>query len=283
MKADNYILVASDNSTNLLTIINELNNLPNYTTITVTSIKLLKQFIESCTPKLIIINFKNNNIELNQLLRPHFKIISPVLCLTNKYEKLSWSVNKIPIIVQPLEDILKNEHLLCNVKSILSLRNLESESLKNKTLNQKRNTSFITENKNLARYVLELDQKKELLKNMTDRIKELYSSVDLTTKKRLNSIINNIKLDTSTNHWDDFKIYFENINPGFINQLTSKYPCLTSKDIKYCCYLKMNMSNEDIRYILGINKDSVRTHKYRLKKKMILEKEQDLKTYISTF
>ncbi len=43
------------------------------------------------------------------------------------------------------------------------------------------------------------------------------------------------------------------------------------------------MSNEDIRFILGINQESVRTHKYRLKKKMVLDKDQDLRMYIQSF
>jgi DNA-binding CsgD family transcriptional regulator len=42
----------------------------------------------------------------------------------------------------------------------------------------------------------------------------------------------------------------------------------------------MNMTNDDIRNLLGINQESVRTHKYRLKKKMALSKEQDLLNYL---
>jgi DNA-binding CsgD family transcriptional regulator len=42
----------------------------------------------------------------------------------------------------------------------------------------------------------------------------------------------------------------------------------------------MNMSNDHIGNLLGINQESVRTHKYRLKKKMSLPREQDLRTYL---
>jgi len=38
----------------------------------------------------------------------------------------------------------------------------------------------------------------------------------------------------------------------------------------------MNMSNDDIRALLGISQESVRTHKYRLKKKLSLGKDQSL-------
>ena len=38
----------------------------------------------------------------------------------------------------------------------------------------------------------------------------------------------------------------------------------------------------EIRNILGINQESVRTHKYRLKKKMALSKSQDLSHYLKS-
>lgn len=281
MKKDNYIIVASDTPHTVSKIVSELVDLRGYSTVTVNSIKLLKEFLHTITPKLIILNFKNNNIEIKYFFNSCSKIIAPVLCLTNQYEVVDFSSEKTPIMIQTLENSLGNKHLLCNVKSILSLSCMHHNPRLDTNIRE--DSSFLIENKNLARYVLELDQKKALLKSMMERIKELSSSVDHTTRGRLNSIINNIKLNTRTNHWDDFKVYFENINPGFIKELSNKFPCLTVKDIKYCCYLKMNMSNEDIRYILGISRESVRTHKYRLKKKMILEKQQDLKSFISSF
>lgn len=282
MKTDNYIIVASDDSTTLSKIVNELDNLYDYSNVTVNSVKLLKQLLTSIQPKLIVFNFKNNELKLKMLMDSYSGSLPPVLCLTNRYEKFHFIPKNILLIAHSLESSLQNSYLLTNVKSILALVKTEELTF-DKSIPQRKESSFATENKNLARYVLELDQKKALLKSMMDRMKALSSSVDEITRTRLNSIINNIKLNTNTNHWDDFKVYFENINPKFIKELSNKYPCLTVKDIKYCCYLKMNMSNEDIRYILGISKESVRTHKYRLKKKMILEKEQDLKSYISSF
>lgn len=280
---EKYIIIVSDYNPILSKIMSQLESIEGYSNLTVNSISLLNQLLTTVTPELLIFSFKNNFLELSRFCRMKAHSIPPILCLINRYEKLNLSSFTTPIIVQSVETCLENNHLLTNIKSLFLLKKAKEtkyELVKNAIQKQ---ASFITENKNLARYVLELDQKKELLRNMTEKMKELCISADQVTKKRIYSIINNIKLDASTNHWDDFKVYFENINPGFISQLSKKYPCLTPKDIKYCCYLKMNMSNEDIRYILGINKESVRTHKYRLKKKMTLEKEQNLKNYINSF
>ena len=128
---------------------------------------------------------------------------------------------------------------------------------------------------------MELDQKVDVLLKIKERIGELYQNVDDRTRTELISIVNTIKISANDYKlWDDFKLYFEEINPGFLQQLTKAYPALTSIDLKYCCYLKMNMSNDDIRNLLGINQESVRTHKYRLKKKMSLARDQDLAAHL---
>ena len=139
-------------------------------------------------------------------------------------------------------------------------------------------------NNSLARYTLELDQKRDMLNKIRERIKEVCIETDLTTRSKLMSLLNTIKISTDDkSHWEDFKMYFEDINPDFVRKLSDQYPNLTSKDIKYCCYLKMNMSNEDIRNLLGINQESVRTHKYRLKRKLTLSKDQDLRLFLHAF
>jgi DNA-binding CsgD family transcriptional regulator len=138
-----------------------------------------------------------------------------------------------------------------------------------------------TPSPNLSRYVLELDHKKEVLNKVKDRIAGLFPKVDDPTRGELLSIVNAIKLSANNKElWDDFKRLFEETDPGFLLTLAAKYPFLTPVDLKYCCYLKMNMSNDDIRNIFGISLESVRTHKYRLKKKLALSKNIDLRAYL---
>ncbi|CAM1362469.1 helix-turn-helix transcriptional regulator [Tenacibaculum xiamenense] len=282
MMKEKYIIIVSDYSKTLSKIMNALECIKGYNKLTINSISLLDQ-MSSLKPELIIVSCKNNVIELTKLNNLKEKTLPKVLCLINRFENINYSQINTPLITLSLEQSLEKKYLLSNVNSLLQINcqveknNSPSKDYKGKSL------SLINENKNLARYVLELDQKRELLKNIVEKVRELGGLVDSEIKVKLNSIINQIKLDGNSNHWEDFKVYFENINPGFIKSLSLKYPSLTSKDLKYCCYLKMNMSNEDIRNLLGINQESVRTHKYRLKKKMVLKKEQDLKSYINLF
>jgi DNA-binding CsgD family transcriptional regulator len=185
----------------------------------------------------------------------------------------------LSVFAYPIEHVRNKDYLSLRVQSVLKLR---TESLKKTSPGSlKENYLQNTNTKDLSRFVLELDQKVEVLLRVKDRIEALYNSVDNPARTELLSIVNAIKKSASDKKiWDDFKLYFEDSNPNFLLELAKKHPSLTPKDLKYCCYLKMNLSNDDIRNLLGINQESVRTHKYRLKKKMDLPKSTDLINYL---
>lgn len=274
MTTHKNILIGSDTSSSLAAIIKSLQDVNQYSFITATRVSDIVQISKSLQPLLIILSFRNNQQVLNSLQSYFPKFDIPLVCLRQKNEYKNLLVQEDNVVfTYSYEYGVQHNNLANNIKGILKLLQSQIQS-----------ESISTHHNDLTRYTLELDQKKQMLDKIKDRIKQLYVNVDTATKTKLMSIVNSIKMTRNNNkHWDDFKLYFENINPNFLKQLTAKFPCLTAKDIKYCCYLKMNMSNEDIRFILGINQESVRTHKYRLKKKMVLNKDQDLRIFIQSF
>ncbi len=281
MTTHKNILIGSDTSSSLAAIIKSLQEVNQYSFITATRVSDIVHISKSLNPLLIILSFRNNHHVLNSLqsYNPEFTI--PIICLGQKDEYKSFQPKEKTIIFNySYEYGVRQNNLGHNIKGIIKLLQLTQTQKKLKSSA----TTFNKQNNDLTRYTLELDQKKQMLHKIKERIKQLYSNVDSATKTKLMSIVNTIKMThNNRKHWDDFKLYFENVNPMFLKQLSTKFPCLTAKDLKYCCYLKMNMSNEDIRFILGINQESVRTHKYRLKKKMVLDKDQDLRMYIQSF
>lgn len=255
-----------------------------YSFITATRVSDIVQISKSMRPVLIILNFTDNQNVLNSLLTYSRDFSIPMLCLRQINDRRTLTIKeRMVVFTQSYEYSIQSNNLITNIKGILALLQKKEQASISKSFvpDPKQSHEQI---KDLTRYTLELDQKKAVLDKIKERIKQLYGEVDATTKTQLMSIVNTIKMTRNDRkHWDDFKRYFENINPDFLKKLSAKFPCLTAKDLKYCCYLKMNMSNEDIRLILGINQESVRTHKYRLKKKMVLAKDQDLRNYLQTF
>lgn len=279
MLTEKLIAIGCDDTTSISAVLDKLKETSafSYNVISATMAAGLTGLLRSLKPDLIILCFRNNQQVLTELTNVNLQFEIPILCLTRRYEceTLDWNKNYV-VFTCMLEHIQKASYLSSRINSIFLLGQQE--------LIPQQAASFSTlaiaesdHTRNLSRYVMELDQKAEVLLKIKERICELYPRVDDATRTELNSIVNSIRMSANDHKlWDDFKLYFEQTNPHFLILLARKYPSLTATDLKYCCYLKMNMSNSDIMNLLGINLESVRTHKYRLKKKMALNRDQEL-------
>jgi hypothetical protein len=81
----------------------------------------------------------------------------------------------------------------------------------------------------------------------------------------------------------DFERYFAASQSGFYDELRQNYPNLTPADLRLCSLLKMNMNSKEISILLGITVRSVEVSRYRLRKKLELEPEENLTKVIMKF
>ncbi|HEU4719667.1 MAG TPA: hypothetical protein VFU15_17605 [Bacteroidia bacterium] len=285
MAQQKSIVIGCDNADHLSAVMNTIKGTPAFSPeiISATRISDLLSIVRSVTADLVIFCFRNNQFALNDFDIFVKKPAVPVLCLTQKTEtgNLRWNPGNI-VFTCPFEHVKNDDYLNARIHSIFLLSSSSAMPYR-ADASLADIAAYNTENNvhDLSRYVLELDQKTEALQKIKGRITDLFPQVDDATRRELMSIVNAIRLSANNSKlWEDFRLYFEQMNPGFLLLLAEKHPELTQKDLKYCCYLKMNMSNDDIKKLLGINQESVRTHKYRLKKKMELSPEQDLVTYL---
>ncbi|MFV7234794.1 histidine kinase [Flavobacterium sp. ZB4R12] len=90
-----------------------------------------------------------------------------------------------------------------------------------------------------------------------------------------------IKINAVNKHeWETFETNLNQIHNEFIINLSKKYPNLTSKDIKLCIYLKMNLSSKEIAPMMNISFRGVELHRYRLRKKLNLVQDENLSKFL---
>ena len=130
-------------------------------------------------------------------------------------------------------------------------------------------------NKELTVNTLKLIEKEEIIKKLSDYIKE--SNFDRNSKSLLKSIES-----SSESLWDAFNSRFKEQNVGFYERLQQKIPDLTSADLKLCALIKLNFSGKEMAYLLGISLGSVHVARHRLRKKMKLERRDNLTSFISS-
>ena len=82
-------------------------------------------------------------------------------------------------------------------------------------------------------------------------------------------------------HNNSLKEVFESISPNFMQQLNKINANLTEQDILYCVLIRQKYSTKQIADFLSISPKSVNQHKYRLKKKLAIDKEQGINEYIA--
>lgn len=84
----------------------------------------------------------------------------------------------------------------------------------------------------------------------------------------------------ASDNWGDFDLYFESLNKNFYTRLKQRYPDISNNDLKICALIKLNLSIKEMASILNISPDSVKTARYRLRKKLQLHTEENLTDFI---
>ena len=165
--------------------------------------------------------------------------------------------------------------------SLVSLRlnfNLEKEKSK-KILNEK----IIVEN-DLNHKKVELLNKSNFISQRNENLNHLLESVDYIESNTSNSSIQikqKIKdLLRTENLNDRFEKHFEDVYPGFFKSLIRYSSKLTQNDLRFCAYLKMNQSTDEIAKLTSISIRTVESKKYRVKKKFKIRKDQSLTGFI---
>ena len=65
-----------------------------------------------------------------------------------------------------------------------------------------------------------------------------------------------------------FEANFERVHHEFFNELKERYPDLTSKELRLCALVKMNLTNKEIAPIMNISIRGIETARYRLRKRL---------------
>ena len=130
-------------------------------------------------------------------------------------------------------------------------------------------------NKELTSNTLQLIEKDEIIKTLSDLIKSEIP------KDKATPILKSIE-QQSNNLWDDFNNRFMAQNSDFYERLQKTCPNLSSSDLKICALIKLNFSGKEMAYLLGISESSVHVARHRLRKKFNIERDTNLTQYINS-
>lgn len=170
----------------------------------------------------------------------------------------------------------KTEALLTSAKSLAEAK-FENAQLREHELVRE----LEYKNKELTSYTINFIRKNEILEDLTEQIRKIKATADPALSKKLNQLQRNVESSLHADRdWEDFKKYFESVHNNFFTALKEQYPDLTPTDLKMCALIRLNLSMKEMATVLGISPESVKTSRYRLRKKLGLEHEENLLSFM---
>jgi len=137
-------------------------------------------------------------------------------------------------------------------------------------------------NKALSSFTLHMIRKNEFLAELTQKFNNIIQDDRRDQRRDLKKMIEMINDNTSLDQiWEDFKTVYEEIHENFFDRLKDTAPSLSPTDLRFLALTKMNLSSQEVATMLGISPESLRTTRYRVRKKLQLKENESLPGFLS--
>lgn len=147
------------------------------------------------------------------------------------------------------------------------------------SVNQELNSS----QKAVATATLKLVQSAEYEARSVNVLKNIKkNTIEEEEQCAIRSLIAESKFKSSNSNWDEFEILFEKIHPSFYDILNERFPKLTPNERKLCIFLKLNMSSNHISQITLQSDEALKKARLRLRKKLDIDRDTNLTTFIQS-
>ncbi len=166
----------------------------------------------------------------------------------------------------------KKEYELLEKDKVITEQHLEAS---------KTETEYLK--KELTNYALHLSQKNEFLNQIKGEMAEVRSKVgNQEALKHINQMGSKIYQNVSVaKEKEEFEAHVEHVCEGFFQRLDDKFPGLTRQEKRLAALVRLNLSSKDIANIFSITPKSVDQGRYRLRKKLNLNSNSSLTSYLN--
>ncbi|MDA3881006.1 MAG: response regulator [Prolixibacteraceae bacterium] len=230
------------------------------------------------TPDLIIIDWEMpvlNGIEATRRLKENNKTKDiPVIIITGHMTstsdlEIAFEAGAIDFIRKPIEPA----EIQARSRSMLMLSEYHKESIRRKDW-ELTNLTHTNQKSNAAIG--------ELI-NLIENIMQSCKTIDHFTQKELTENIQKVKINLRNNTWKQFQDYFNKVHPDFSANLLKAYPTISSEELKLSYFLRLNMSSKEIATITSKEIHSIDIARYRLRKKLGIERNIKLQEFLMKF
>ncbi len=134
-------------------------------------------------------------------------------------------------------------------------------------------------NKTITTSAIKIESLSKLIKDMDKNLNQICGTTKDPNIKKMLSKIKSVNLEMDEK--DVFEEHFDLLNDGFIQKLKELCPTLSFDELKVCALLKMNLTSKEIARKLNLSLRGIETKRYRIRKKLNLNKGASLLNYFA--
>ncbi|MHA7059867.1 helix-turn-helix and ligand-binding sensor domain-containing protein [Aquimarina sp. M1] len=194
------------------------------------------------------------------------------------------AINRYKMKKQEIKLLKQKEEKLYKQEEEYKAQKLEQERKIIELKNSKLEDEIKAKSRELTQIAYVNLNKNKILKKIRDKIVKIQESPNARSQDRnymdLKRLVEYYITDKESRL---FKINFDKSHQEFYERLSKQYPKLTSKDLRLCAYLKMNLSSKEIAPLLGISPQSVDVNRHKLRKKLNLGSDDNLTQFLVRF
>lgn len=142
----------------------------------------------------------------------------------------------------------------------------------NKRKIRKIETDLNLKRREITSKLMYIQKKNEAIASVADRLEESRHLFSGKSSPVIAHVIKELSVNSKDDSWEEFELRFREVDPCFFRKLSEKFPHLTPNDKKLCAYLKLNLSTKEIASLLNLSLNSVLSARYRLRKKLNINK-----------
>ncbi|HSJ66854.1 MAG TPA: hypothetical protein VK921_04240 [Anditalea sp.] len=151
--------------------------------------------------------------------------------------------------------------------------------------NEKLQAQIQSKNKELASATMHLINKNGFINQVKTGVTSVIKKTkNQEVKHELEKVVHSIEKNIAGDaDWEQFEIHFDQVHGDFIQRFKKQFSSLSPQEIKLSAYLRMNLSSKEIAYLMNISTRGIEIARYRLRKKLELERTDNLQEFILRF
>jgi len=209
--------------------------------------------------------------------------------LKTKYEteKKDAEINALNQKIE-ISNLRKSIYGICFIGSLIALllgyfwfrQRAKNEKIKRDAKEKELTKELEFKKKELTSQTLHLVSKNTFIQNLSQELQG-PNITEEDYKKEIRKVLTSLKIEPELDKdWQLFKSYFTDVHNDFDQRIKTHCPTINENEMRLAYLMRMQLNASEISAVMRVLPESVRKSKYRLKKKLGLEKQQDLTQFL---